>query len=226
VTSNLSATLLWILFFVLNRTTVIGRKHVSHLHNTLLLSNHQSMIDSFLVGGAAYLPWSWIKPSLIPWNPAAIENFYKSKFLAWLAYNWHCIPIQEGRRDPRVLRHMVDILPTGVLTLFPEGTRTRTGAIGKGRPGAGLVALSTGARVIPVAIEGMQDLLPIGRWVPRVFKRIYVSYGPPIEYDDLMSDEPSRDAARELVNRVMHSMRQQHAELRKLAGKPPLPGAE
>ena len=223
LTTNISAMLLWVLFFVLNRTTVIGRERVGHRHNTLLLSNHQSMIDSFLVGGAAYLPWSLIKPSLIPWNPAAIENFYKSKFLAWLAYNWHCIPVQEGRRDLRALRHMVDVLPTGVLTLFPEGTRTRDGSIGKGRAGAGVVALTTKARVIPVAIEGMQDVLPIGRIVPRVFKRLYVSYGPAIEYDDLAVGEPTRDRAQQLVDRVMESISRQHQDLRRLAGKPPFP---
>ncbi len=59
--TNLTVTLFWVLFFVLNRTTVIGRRNVGEERNTLLLSNHQSMLDSFLVGLAAFYPQSWTR---------------------------------------------------------------------------------------------------------------------------------------------------------------------
>jgi len=42
--------------------------------------------------------------------------------------------------------------------------------------------LATRPQVIPVAIDGMQEVLPIGRYLPRIFKRISVSYGPPVDY--------------------------------------------
>ena len=54
--TNLTVTVFWVFFFVLNRTTVTGRKHVGTQRNTLLLANHQSMLDSFLVGLAAFYP--------------------------------------------------------------------------------------------------------------------------------------------------------------------------
>src|SRR5260370_38600242 len=59
--TNVTVTLFWVLFFVLNRTTVSGRRHVGEERNTLLLSNHQSMLDSFLVGMAAFFPQSWLR---------------------------------------------------------------------------------------------------------------------------------------------------------------------
>src|SRR5947209_13117963 len=99
VVTNVTVTLFWLVFFVLNRTVVIGRRNVGEEPNTLLLSNHQSMLDSFLVGLAAFYPQSWLKPHLIPWNPAAAENFYKNPLLAWLADNWKCIWVREGRHD-------------------------------------------------------------------------------------------------------------------------------
>ena len=83
--TNITVTVLWVLFFVLNRTTVRGRKNVGKERNTLLLSNHQSMLDSFVVGLGAFYPQSWWRPHLIPWNPAAAENFYRTPILAWLA---------------------------------------------------------------------------------------------------------------------------------------------
>src|SRR5712692_9311611 len=213
--TNLTVTLFWVLFFVLNRTTVIGRRNVGEERNTLLLSNHQSMLDSFLVGLAAFYPQSWLKPHLIPWNPAAAENFYKNPLLAWLAENWKCIWVREGRRDLHALHRMIQVLPCGVMTLFPEGTRSRDGAVGPGRPGTGLLILATRPRVIPVAIDGMRAVLPIGRYLPRIFKRINVSFGPPVDYTDLLAMPRTRETAQAVIDRVMAAIRVQHAELRR-----------
>lgn len=127
-----------------------------------------------------------------------------------------CIPVQEGRRDTGALREMITILPTGVLILFPEGTRSRDGSIGRGRPGAGLVVLSTRPRVIPVAVEGMRDVLPIGSYIPRIFKRIYVHYGEPIDYSDLLDMPRNKETAQVVVDRVMDAIEEKHAEFRRL----------
>src|SRR6266508_5415214 len=66
VVTNVTVTLFWLVFFVFNRTVVIGRRNVGEERNTLLLSNHQSMLDSCLVGLGAFSPQSWLKPQLIP----------------------------------------------------------------------------------------------------------------------------------------------------------------
>jgi 1-acyl-sn-glycerol-3-phosphate acyltransferase len=210
-----TATLLWVLFFVLNRTIVRGREHVGDRRNTLLLANHQSMIDSFLIGGAAHYPKAAIKPHLLPWNPAAVENFFRGWLLGWLSYNWRCIPVREGRRDPRAIRRLVEVLRRGVVILYPEGTRTRDGSVGPGRPGAGVVALTTGARVIPVAIDGMSEVLPIGRMIPRIGKRIHVVFGAPLELPATPTEAPSREAAQTLVDRAMAAIREQVAAVRR-----------
>ncbi|UCG87123.1 MAG: 1-acyl-sn-glycerol-3-phosphate acyltransferase [Gemmatimonadota bacterium] len=217
--TNVTVTLFWFLFFVLNHTKVIGRHNLGQEPNTLLLSNHQSMIDSFLVGLAAFYPWSWLKPHLIPWNPAAVENFFKSPLLAWLSSNWKCIPVREGRRDFRALHRMTEVLPHGVMTLFPEGTRTRDGSVGAGKPGAGLVALATRPKVIPVAILGMNEVLPIGCHIPRVMKRIYVCYGAPVDCSEFVGKRRTKEAAQQLVDRVMNVIRSQHAELQRVADR-------
>lgn len=213
--TNFTVGMFWVLFHIFNRTTVIGREHIDDEPNTLLLSNHQSMIDSFLVGLNAYFPRSLWKAHLLPWNPAAEENFYSTPLLRWLADNWKCIPIKEGRRDLRALHRMLKVLPAGVMTLFPEGTRTRDGSVGSGRAGAGFVILGARPRVIPVAIDGMRDVLPIGSVIPRFFKRVYVSYGKPIDYSDLLSQPRSRDVAQALADRVVDAIRRQLADIRR-----------
>ena len=215
VVTNVTVTLFWLVFFVFNRTVVIGRRNVGEERNTLLLSNHQSMLDSFLVGLAAFYPASWLKPQLLPWNPAAAENFYKNPLLGWLADNWKCIWVREGRRDLHALHRMIQVLPHGVMTLFPEGTRSRDGAVGPGRPGPGLLILATRPRVVPVAIDGMRAVLPIGRYLPRIFKRVAVSFGSPVDYTDLLALPRTRETAQAVIDRVMAAIRAQHAELRR-----------
>ncbi|MFC1639958.1 lysophospholipid acyltransferase family protein [Gemmatimonadota bacterium] len=213
----------WIYLFVLNRTKIIGRQYVGEAKNTLLLSNHQSMIDSFLVGMGAYFPQALWKPYLLPWNPAAEENFYKTPLLAWFADQWKCIPIRRGRRDFHAVHRMSQVLPHGTMVLFPEGTRSRDGSVRPGRPGVGLVALSTRPRVIPVAIEGMNRALPIGKFLPRIFQRITVSYGPPVDCTEFYEMRRTRETTELLVKKAMAEIRKQYAELQQLSGFSPTP---
>src|ERR1700688_4293662 len=69
--TNVTVTFFGLLLFIFNRTSIFCRRNVDEQRNTLNLSNHQSMLDSFLVGLGAFYPQSWLNPRLIPWNPAA-----------------------------------------------------------------------------------------------------------------------------------------------------------
>ncbi|UCG76161.1 MAG: 1-acyl-sn-glycerol-3-phosphate acyltransferase [Gemmatimonadota bacterium] len=215
--TNLTVTIVGVpLFFIFNRTRIIGRDRVPQGRNTLLLSNHQSMIDSFLVGIGAFWPQSLLKPYLVPWNPAAEENFYRPRWLGLLSDLWKCIPVRPGRRDLRALHRMRQALRSGTMTLFPEGTRSRDGTIGRGRPGSALLILANRPAVVPVTIDGMDRVLPIGRRWPRLFQKVYVVYGSPIDYGDLADEPRSRDTAQRLVDRVMDVLRRQQEEIRQL----------
>lgn len=212
--TNLTVALLSIYFFILNRTSVRGRKHVGIDRNTLLLSNHQSMIDSFLIGITAFFPKSLWRPHLMPWNPAAVENFWHTSIWAWLSEHWRCIPIKEGRRDLGALKRILTVLPTGTVVMFPEGGRSRDREVGEGVAGPGFIALKAKPRIIPVAIDGMHDVYPIDQFSPGFFKRIKVSFGEPIEYDDLLKQGRNKDTAQALVDRVMDRIREMHRQMR------------
>ena len=214
--TNLSVTIGYIFFRVFNRTTIIGKENVPQEANTLLLSNHQSMIDSFLVGMFAFYPTSLYKPLVLPWNPAAEENFYRNRFLAWVADNWKCIPIKRGRKDVAAIFKMAQALRTGTMTLFPEGTRSRDGSIGKPRGGAGLLILETKPTVIPVYIDGMDKLLPIGSVTPRMFKKISVYYGKPLDLSSFYGKEKGRCVAHAIMVEVMDTIRNMKNEIQAL----------
>ncbi|NIR43310.1 MAG: 1-acyl-sn-glycerol-3-phosphate acyltransferase [Gemmatimonadetes bacterium] len=216
VVVNVSVTLSWPFWFILNRATVIGRENVGEAPNTLLLSNHQSMIDSMPIGVSAFYPKSLIKPYVIPWHPAASENFFKHPTLAWISFHFRCIPVKPGRRDLKALYRMIDVLPYGTMSIFPEGTRSRTGYVKRGRAGPGLLILATRPTVIPVAIDGMQDVLPIGKTIPRIGKRIWIKFGKPVDYSEFLDKPRTRETAQALVDKVMEIIRAQHRELRQM----------
>ena len=214
--TSLSVTLSCIYFRLLNNTTVIGKENVPRRPNTLLLSNHQTMIDSFLVGLCAYYPVLLIRPSLMPWNPAAEENFYKNTILAWIADNWKCIPIRQGRKDLRAIFKVAEGLRTSPVTFFPEGTRSRTEEIGRGRAGTGFLVMETWPAVVPVCIDGMDKVLPIGSSFPRFFKRIYISFGRPLDLSEFKRRKSNKETAQELIDKVMEAIRALKIEIQKM----------
>ena len=215
VLSNVTATAGAVLFFGLERTEIIGRRNVPRARNTLLLANHQSLIDSFLIGFGAFYGPSFFRPWLVPWNPAAEENFYKNAYQAWWSDHWKCIPIAPGRRDMRALYRMIRALGSGTMILFPEGTRSRSGRVGRGRPGAGLVALADHPTIVPVTIEGMQEVLPIGAAWPKPFKRVTIVYGPPLDYEEFIGEERTKENAQAIVDRAIAVIRYQHDWIRR-----------
>ncbi len=222
-TNLLTAPFILLFFGLLTRTRIYGRSRIPHVRNLLLLGNHQSMIDSFPIGYAAFFPANVVRTFLVPWNPAAQENFFKNRFLAWVFYQYKCIPVRPGRRDLRTINRSVRELRHSTMVMFPEGTRSRDGTVGRGRPGAGLVILETRPRVVPVTIEGMDRVLPIGARFPRFGQRLSIYFGRPIEYEDLAEKGRSREVAQEIVDRVMDRVAFQRrvlARLRPDAGRP------
>jgi len=82
---NMTAVVSNIFFRVLNRTEIIGRENIPHNSRVLLCSNHQTMIDSFLIGTFAFFPRVLYKPQLLPYHPAALENFFKGRIMTWMS---------------------------------------------------------------------------------------------------------------------------------------------
>jgi 1-acyl-sn-glycerol-3-phosphate acyltransferase len=77
------------------------------------------------------------------------------------------------------------ILESGnVLAIFPEGTRSLDGALQQVREGAGVLALHSGAPVMPVGLIDSDLMWPKGRSMPRFGKRVTVRWGKPFKVTD------------------------------------------
>ncbi len=88
------------------------------------------------------------------------------------------IPVRRFEADLAALHKSEQALRRGlVLGMFPEGTRSRTGGLGKGYPGTALIALRTGAPILPVAIWGTEHIR-----LPRAFLQrtpVWLAIGEP-----------------------------------------------
>jgi 1-acyl-sn-glycerol-3-phosphate acyltransferase len=88
---------------------------------------------------------------------AKIET-WDNKFMGWLFNLWESIPIRRGEADLEAVRRCLNALESGdILAVAPEGTRTYDGRLISGRPGIVLIALRSGAPILPVAHWGGED---------------------------------------------------------------------
>ncbi|HET9681018.1 MAG TPA: (d)CMP kinase, partial [Candidatus Limnocylindrales bacterium] len=94
-------------------------------------------------------------------------------------------PVSREGADLDAFHTAVRILESGnVLAIFPEGTRSRDGALQAVREGAGVLALHTGAPVMPVAIVDSDLMWPKGQLLPRFGRHVTVRWGRPFKVTD------------------------------------------
>jgi len=88
---------------------------------------------------------------------AKIET-WDSKFMGWLFDLWEAIPIRRGEADLEALRRCLAALSArDILGVAPEGTRSYDGKLLSGQPGIVLIALHSGAAILPVAHWGGEN---------------------------------------------------------------------
>jgi 1-acyl-sn-glycerol-3-phosphate acyltransferase len=88
---------------------------------------------------------------------AKIET-WNNKFMGWLFDLWDAIPVRRGEADLDAIRACLDVLNDGkILAISPEGTRSYDGRLQSGQPGISLLALRSGAPIMPFAHWGTEE---------------------------------------------------------------------
>lgn len=88
---------------------------------------------------------------------AKIET-WDSKFIGWLFDLWDAIPVRRGEADLEAIRACLQVLKAGdILAIAPEGTRSYNGRLLLAQPGIVLIALRSGAPILPMAHWGGED---------------------------------------------------------------------
>jgi 1-acyl-sn-glycerol-3-phosphate acyltransferase len=101
------------------------------------------------------------------------------------------VPLERGNRDqslPAIERAARALRDGNSFLIFPEGTRSRTGALLPFKKGGFIMALQAQAPIVPVAIKGARDAMKKGSLIIRPV-RVSVSFGAPIESAGLTMNE-------------------------------------
>lgn len=129
---------------VLWRRRVFGLENVPRSGRIILAANHASLADPPLVGSSIPRPVFFM----------AKQELFDVPVFGWVIKQLNAFPIRRVERDVGAFKMAQRILAGGsALILFPEGTRSKDGNLGRARPGVGLLAIRTGAPVVPVYVH-------------------------------------------------------------------------
>jgi len=188
------------------RLRVRGAEHIPSSGPALIVSNHQSILDPPVIGGAARRQIYFL----------AKAELFQIPLFGWLFRALHARPVRREGSDPGALRTAALLLEEGkALLVFPEGTRSLDGRLGRGKPGVGMLAITSGAPVVPAYVSGTLEALPKGAAWPRR-SQVSVSFGPALHFKTPISvgrKERYREAVEEMM-RGIAQLREQSAKIR------------
>ncbi|MBT3231837.1 MAG: 1-acyl-sn-glycerol-3-phosphate acyltransferase [Calditrichaeota bacterium] len=171
---------------VLNRTRITGIENIKKQNSKwILASNHLSILDDLFLCPILLFPKSMRGYSQFPYHTPEERNFYKNRLTASFMRHTKSVPLIRGAGiyQPGINRIIKSVGEGGLLHIFPEGTRSRSGKIGSGKAGIGRIVCESNATVIPVYHQGLEGVLPIGTSIPRIGKDIRIAVGEPMNFE-------------------------------------------
>jgi 1-acyl-sn-glycerol-3-phosphate acyltransferase len=168
-----------------HRLGVSGRQNLPAEPPFVLIANHSSHLDALTL--AAVLPR---RLSHAAYALAAGEVFFGSLAAAgFAAFAVNALPVWRKRTSERDLLFLRQRLEEDrlVFILFPEGTRSRSGAMGKFHQGIGALVAGGVVPVVPCFLAGAHAAWPAGRKLPRPGK-LQLQIGAPLMFQDVTND--------------------------------------
>jgi long-chain acyl-CoA synthetase len=141
----------------------------------IVAANHESYLDMPCLIALLPKPFlarciTWVKAS--PVMERVVRCISRGK---------NIITVHSQKPLSLILEASESVIESGHnLLIFPEGLRSRTGALAAFRPGFAMIAVKKKIPVVPIAIRGTYAAMPRGRFVPRFGKRIHITITPPI----------------------------------------------
>lgn len=187
------------------RVRVEGAEHIPRRGAAILASNHNAFCDSLFLPAVLRRRLTYV----------AKAEYFENWRTAWFFRGIGQIPLRRGPGSEwrRALDAAAAVLDDGKLFgIYPEGTRSKDGRLHRGHSGVAMLALRTGAPVIPVGISGTREAQPIGTLIPRPFSRITIRIGAPLDFSVYAGRDRERLVLRQITDTVM-------AEIQHLSGQ-------
>jgi 1-acyl-sn-glycerol-3-phosphate acyltransferase len=169
---------------------------IPHEGPLLAYANHTGMVE-------APVMYTQLQPRPKTTALAKVET-WDNWFLNWVFNLWEIIPIRRGEADMDALRKSLEMLEKGyILGISPEGTRSRNGKLLRAHGGVAMLALKSGAPLIPVAHWGGENF---GANVKK-FKRtdFNIRVGRQFFLDD-HSQRVSKEIRQQMADEMMYQL--------------------
>ena len=165
----------------------------------IIAPNHFSFLDHFFV--AVYLRRKV--------NFMAKSQLFKMP-LEVVYTNGGVFPVRRGHHDEEAFKTAHAVLDQGgIIVMYAEAGRSRSGELGKPRHGLGRLALEAGVPVVPTAIAGTER---VRNWKRLQFPKVTVQFGKPLRFERV--EEPTREQAQAASEVVFDRVKEMHARLR------------
>jgi len=179
------------------RIEVEGLENIPAIGPCVLVPNHQSLLDPFVVQGVC--------PREVATMTKSTQ--FGSPLFRWLLGRVSAFPVRRYRVDPQAVRVLMRRLSEGkVVCVYPEGERSWDGRLQPFRRGTMRVLLRAGVPVIPVGIQGMYDVWPRWRRRPRAGRPVFVRFGSPLEFGALTTRAEREAALPEAERRIREAI--------------------
>ena len=173
--------IVWVLIHILWRVEVVGLDKVPRDRAIVLAPNHISDLDPVFVLGMI-LDFS-------RYRILAKKELFKNPFIDWFLGCLGAVPIDRGKGDTETIDRVIAECKQGTKVLvFPEGTRSKDGRLGKMKSGAFVIAAKAGADILPCRI--IYDT-PDARM--HLFCRIRICFGELIPAGEAKPDDPRHE---------------------------------
>ncbi|MDP8253311.1 MAG: lysophospholipid acyltransferase family protein [Candidatus Kaelpia aquatica] len=171
-----------------------GKNNVPLRGAVIIASNHASFLDPILLGAASRRVLNFM----------AKEELFHLGIFSKLISNVGTLPIKRGALSKSTIKQALRFLNQGrALVVFPEGSRSRDGEIGKGESGVVWLARATEALIVPVKISGTDKALGVNSTAIRPYP-VKVAFGKPLKLSDLEGEdlESMSDSLMERIKRL------------------------
>lgn len=139
-----------------------------------------------------------------PLTGYAKAEAWDNQAIGWLFNKWEAIPIRRGEADMEALRQGLLVLEQGkILTITPEGTRTGDGRLQRGHPGVSLLALRSGAPLLPLVYFGHENYAQNLKKLRR--SGFHINVGKPFRLSAL-DEKVTSDVRQQMADEIMYQL--------------------
>ncbi|KGL52978.1 hypothetical protein HQ29_05015 [Porphyromonas canoris] len=152
---------------------VHGKENIPKDRATIVISNHQSSLDIYMLYGYMGIPFKWVLKGALRKVPFVGWACEKSGFIF--------VDNSSARAAALTIKQAEEAIEKGYsIFIFPEGSRTNNGELQRFKRGAFKIALDTQATILPVAIKGAYEALPKNALFVKP-RRLVLEIGRPFE---------------------------------------------